>query len=322
MMFSPASGHKAILTFSDHRSNIFKMHIWFLLSISMSDFDTLCKELEQMDPETFTNLFNELSVDVIKELVALTADGTDGLTAYMQFLLASVAADGTLSEAEFDLLKPFFDKMADKDLTYEQGAQIFRDLGLDNSASYRKVVDTMVDIIGLVDDSLKDKIVMICLLVCAIDGEVTKEEKDWIRQLLEPLDIKIDVMSYIDKFLSDAKVFTLATTCGDQPRMRVLGLKVKLDGKLYFAVGTFKDVYKQLQANPKCEILASVGTDFLRWDGIATFCDDPRLMQITENMMPDLCNMYAKMGWKLGFFTLENGSAEIVNVNNEKKRIL
>ena len=179
----------------------------------------------------------------------------------------------------------------------------------------------MVDLIGFADEDLKDEIVLLCLLVCAIDGEVSDEEKAWIKQLIEPLTIEMSVVDYLETFLSKAGSFVLATTCGDVPRMRVLGLKIKLDDKLYFAVGTFKDVYKQLQANPKCEILASVGMDFLRWDGVATFSDDPRLMPIVENMMPELCKMYASMGWKLAFFTLEDGTAEVVNVNNQKKKI-
>jgi len=287
----------------------------------MSKFDDLCKQLEEMDPETFTQIFNEKSVQVIAELTALTANGKDGLTAYIQFILATIAADGKLSEGEFVLIKPLFDRMADKDLTYAEGVKVFEEIGLNDADSYKDVIDTMVDVIGLVSEDVKDDIVFLCLLVCAVDGEVSEKEKDWIKQLIEPLTIEIDAIDFIDEYLTKAQSFTLATTCGDQPRMRVLGLKIKLDGKLLFAVGTFKDVYKQLQANPKCEILASVGPEFLRWDGKAVFTDDVRPMAIVENMMPDLAKMYKEMGWKLGFFYLEGGTAEIVNVNNEKKKL-
>ena len=31
--------------------------------------------------------------------------------------------------------------------------------------------------------------------------------------------------------------------------------------------------------------------------------------------------MYDEMGWKLGFFTLQGGSAEIVNVSNQKQKL-
>ena len=287
----------------------------------MSDFDALCKKLETMDPETFAQIFNDKSVDVISALVALTADGKDGVTAYLQFILASVAADGVLSKPEFTLLKPMFDRIADKDTTYDDAVEIFNGLGLDKPDAYKEIIDTMVDIIGLVDEDMKDDIVLLCLLVCAVDGEVTEKEKDWIRQLAEPLTIEMSPAEVIDEFLTKAGTFVLATTDGDQPRMRVLGLKIKLDGKLFFAVGTFKDVYKQMQKNPKCEILASVGPDFLRWDGKAVFVKDDRLLPIVENMMPQLVAMYREMGWELGFFTLEGGSAEIVNVSNTKKKL-
>jgi len=287
----------------------------------MSSFDTLCKKIEEMDPDQFAKLFNEKSVDVIAKLSNLTADGKDGVSIYMEFILASVSADGKLSANEYLLLKPIFDQIAEKDTTYEEGIEMFNAMGLNKPGAYQKVVDLMVDIFGMVDEKLKDEIILICLLVCAIDGEVTEDEKKWIKQLIEPLQLEIDPMQYINGFLDKAGVFMLATTCHDQPRMRVLGLKIILDGKIYFAVGTFKDVYKQLQANPKCEILAYVGEEFIRWDGTAAFSEDPRLMAVVENVMPQLAAMYKEMGWKLGFFTLEGGSAEYVSVSNEKIKI-
>ena len=61
--------------------------------------------------------------------------------------------------------------------------------------------------------------------------------------------------------------------------------------------------------------------DFLRWDGKAVFVNDNRLKPIVANMMPDLIKMYDQMGWELGFFTIEGGSAEICNVTNEKKKL-
>ena len=287
----------------------------------MSKFDTLCQKLETMDREQFAQLFNQKSVDVVKKLSALTLDGKDGVAAYMEFVLAAAAADGNLAKDEFKLLKPMFEHIAGKPVTYNDAVKMFNSMGLNKPDKLKNVVDTMVDIIGLVDDEIKEDIVVLCLLVCSIDRDVSEKEKQWIKQLIEPLKIEITPMQYIDGFLENAGSFTLATTCGDQPRMRVLGLKIPLDGKIYFGVGTFKDVYKQLQANPKCEILASIGADFIRWDGKAAFSDDPRLMQFVEKAMPDLTAMYKQMGWTFGFFTLEGGSAEYCNAANEKIKI-
>jgi uncharacterized pyridoxamine 5'-phosphate oxidase family protein len=287
----------------------------------MSKFETLCKKLETMDRDQFADLFNTKSTEVIAKLSSLSLDGKDGVAVYMEFILASAAADGNLAKDEFKLLKPLFDHVAGKSVTYNDAVKMFNAMGLNKPDALKKVVDTMVDIIGLVDEAVKDDIVILCLMVCSIDRDVSEKEKEWIKQLVEPLKIDITPMDYINGFLDRAGSFTLATTCRDQPRMRVLGLKIPMDGKIYFAVGTFKDVYKQLQHNPKCEILASIGTDFIRWDGEAKFSDDPRLMQFVEKAMPDIAGLYKQMGWKFGFFTLEGGSAEFCNVANEKIKI-
>ncbi len=46
-------------------------------------------------------------------------------------------------------------------------------------------MDRMVDVIGLVSPELKDDIVLVCLMVCAVDGKVSAKEKKWIKQLIE-----------------------------------------------------------------------------------------------------------------------------------------
>ena len=71
----------------------------------------------------------------------------------------------------------------------------------------------------------------------------------------------------IDEFLNEAKVFFLATVDGDKPKNRPLGFHLLKDGKIYFGVGDFKDVYKQMRKNPYVEIVALVETDFLRYYG-------------------------------------------------------
>ena len=60
-------------------------------------------------------------------------------------------------------------------------------------------------------------------------------------------------MGKVNDFLTEAGVFYLATVDGDQPKVRPLGAHMEMDGKVLFGVGDFKDVYKQLVANPKVE---------------------------------------------------------------------
>ena len=82
-------------------------------------------------------------------------------------------------------------------------------------------------------------------------------------------------MSKIGEFLKEAGVFFLATNDGDQPKLRPLGAFLDKNGKVIFGVGDFKDVYKQLLANPKCEIAAcKKDGHWLRYTGKAVFETD------------------------------------------------
>ena len=63
-------------------------------------------------------------------------------------------------------------------------------------------------------------------------------------------------MSKIKDFLTETGIFFLATTDGNQPKIRPLGAFLEVDDKLIFGVGDFKNVYKQMAANPLVEIAA------------------------------------------------------------------
>ena len=113
------------------------------------------------------------------------------------------------------------------------------------------------------------------------------------------------------EFLGKAKTFYVLTTDGDQPKGRPFGLFVPVDGRIYFGCGTFKNVYKQLTANPKIEILALAGMEFMRYDGLATVVKDEKVEAGFRETAPQIMEMYDKNGWEMGMFYLENGHAEI-----------
>ena len=113
----------------------------------------------------------------------------------------------------------------------------------------------------------------------------------------------------INDFLTEAKVFYLATVDGAQPKCRPIGLHVILDGQLYFGVGTFKECYKQMQANPQVEICATIERDFLRCYGKAVF--QPELEQRVLDHAPHLRAIYnEETGNHLGVFCLTEATAE------------
>lgn len=124
----------------------------------------------------------------------------------------------------------------------------------------------------------------------------------------------------ISNFLDDAKTFYFLTTDGDQPKGRPFGFHLLDNDKLYFGCGTFKNVFSQLMKNPKVEVLAVKGGEFLRYDGTVKIVHDERLLEETRKALPQIMALYDKNGWDMGLFYLENGHAEIRGMLDLKEK--
>ena len=129
-------------------------------------------------------------------------------------------------------------------------------------------------------------------------------------------------MSNIEKindFLDKAQTFFFLTTDGYQPKGRPFGFRMLVGDKLYFGCGTFKNVFKQLTVNPKVEILAMNGDEFLRYDGTVKIVKDEALLDKVREIMPGIMELYDKNNWEMGLFYLENGHAEIRGIMDLKE---
>ena len=131
-------------------------------------------------------------------------------------------------------------------------------------------------------------------------------------------------MSKINDFLTEAGVFFLATADGDQPKLRPLGAHLEMDDKVIFGVGDFKNVYKQMLANPKVEIAAcKPDGHWLRYTGKVVFEDDPKYAEAMLDMMPDLRNIYNdQTGNKMMTFHLEDATAVDIPVMGDGESLL
>ena len=130
-------------------------------------------------------------------------------------------------------------------------------------------------------------------------------------------------MSKVYDFLKQAGVFYLATTDGDQPKIRPLGAVIESDDKVIFGVGTFKEVYKQLVANPKVEIVAAKPDGhWMRYTGKAVFETDEKYANemIAAAHLESIYN--EQTGNKLGCFHLEDATAVDIAVMGPGESLL
>lgn len=83
-------------------------------------------------------------------------------------------------------------------------------------------------------------------------------------------------MTEVAKFLTENPVQYLATVGRDgKAKCRPFMFSFERDGKLWFNTGNFKDVYKDMQANPFIEIcISNPAFAWIRVSGKAVFVDD------------------------------------------------
>ena len=100
-------------------------------------------------------------------------------------------------------------------------------------------------------------------------------------------------MEKVCAFLKEAGAYYLATSEGDQPRVRPFGTAHIFEGKLYIQTGKKKPVSAQLAANPKAELCAFKDGTWLRVS--CTLVEDDRVeaRRSMLNAYPNLRAMYA-----------------------------
>ncbi len=125
----------------------------------------------------------------------------------------------------------------------------------------------------------------------------------------------------VTKFLKDAETYYLATAEGDQPRVRPFGTAHLYEGKLYIQTGKVKDVSKQLMANPKAEICAFKGEEWIRVAGELVEDDRVEARQSMLDAYPSLQKMYAADDGNTQVFYFRNATATLSAFTHEPEVI-
>lgn len=135
-----------------------------------------------------------------------------------------------------------------------------------------------------------------------------------------------NTITAVNEFLTEAGVFWLATADGAQPKARPLGLHLDMDGRLLFTVGDFKEVYRQLKANPLVEIVAiNAKNDWLRLTGKAveeSAADEARYQELCLAQAPYLAAEYNdETGHKMAFFHVTEAKAVVYGIDGSAKEL-
>ena len=116
-------------------------------------------------------------------------------------------------------------------------------------------------------------------------------------------------MKRVEQFFKDAGTYYLATTEGDQPRVRPFGTIHLFEGKLYIQTGKVKNVSKQIHANPKVELCAFKDGEWLRVAGELVEDDRKEARQSMLDAYPALQQMYSADDGNTEVFYFKNATA-------------
>lgn len=128
-------------------------------------------------------------------------------------------------------------------------------------------------------------------------------------------------MEEVLKFLQDAKVWYLATDEDGQPHVRPFGSQMIYNNRLYFQTGLKKDVAKQLLKNPKIEISAMRGGEWIRLTAEAIHDPSIEAQQAMLDTMPELKKMYAAGDGNTAVFYLKNAKATFCSFTKEPRTV-
>lgn len=124
-------------------------------------------------------------------------------------------------------------------------------------------------------------------------------------------------MKEILEFLRECGTFYLATTEGNQPRVRPFGAVCEFEGKLYIVTNNKKDVYDQMLKNPKIEICGMSKGKWMRVAGEVELDErrEARVAMIEANK--SLENMYNVDDNLMEVLSFKNAKATLYSFTGE-----
>lgn len=120
------------------------------------------------------------------------------------------------------------------------------------------------------------------------------------------------------EFLKESGTFYIATTEGDQPRVRPFGAVFEHEGKLYIVTNNTKPSFKQMAENSKVEISTmNQKGQWIRVTGEVANDDRREVKEIALEAMPNLKSMYSIDDGVFAVLYFTKGTAAIYSFNGE-----
>ncbi|MDD3413853.1 MAG: pyridoxamine 5'-phosphate oxidase family protein [Lachnospiraceae bacterium] len=120
------------------------------------------------------------------------------------------------------------------------------------------------------------------------------------------------------EFLQESGTYYLATTEGDQPRVRPFGAVFEYEGNLYIATNNTKKCFKQMLENPKVEICGmNKKGQWIRVSGEVANDDRREVREAALEATPSIKSMYSADDGIFSVLYFTKGTATISSFTAE-----
>lgn len=145
-------------------------------------FEETYARFEAIDKTDYKAVLEQYANETLPVLMDITGSESTGARLLAQFVLAAAVADGELAENEYALLEPMFKSFFGDEVSFAESKALVKTMAK-GEKGLTELADDLIDLLGILSDEFKAQLVMICLMICAVDGNVSESEKQWIKRL-------------------------------------------------------------------------------------------------------------------------------------------
>ena len=130
-------------------------------------------------------------------------------------------------------------------------------------------------------------------------------------------------MKEVQAYLKECGAFFIATTDGDQPRVRPFGVSEIINDRLYIMTGKVKDVYKQMAKNGKFEICAlkPSGSEWMRLSGTLVTDETLAVKEEFLNRNESLKSMYKADDGNMAVLYIKDATARFFSFTAPERTV-
>ena len=148
----------------------------------MKTVDQLCEEVLK---EELMMAITKYTMQAASTCMRYTEDPEEASMMLGVLTWAAIIADGRLSEEEFRLLYPGLKIAKGNDATIEECRALAMQL-FDEGENYQAIATYFAEeYLSQWKADEKENVIKCCIAICAIDGNISVKEKQWLRDLLK-----------------------------------------------------------------------------------------------------------------------------------------